>query len=429
MAKLIFTRVPERGDICLGDLATKRVLFAKADSVKGLADIDQTKYEINGVVASRNGNDVLIVFRENATKTWSDRYQFALTVAEGTTAGKLAVNDASAWGAYTDYTIPITAFVDSAEGKATLVEELNAFFQDETNPVFQTQDWVAELGEDGTVNINFAYADYRQASVTYNPGSGAVNRGSDGFTIAANAMPDVPYLANILRKSGYDGGEGSISNMARAIAYFRQDLNSTTYNPKTNVTSILRPYPICLPGYLGTSQYSDGDRCAFLRSVYGEGEQGWLKFMQSCVPVYPTEWGTMGWGDDRASEFTRILAAKRYTSQKKTDEPMCKAAYYAAEKATVSLPKGKWHLPSVMQVAQILDGVQYSVVNNRNADILNKSLYKIGASAVSNASSIWSGFRYGANNAWLAYGSVGYFGYGYFYFGLTAVPVSLFQLA
>ena len=151
--------------------------------------------------------------------------------------------------------------------------------------------------------------------------------------------------------------------------------------------------------------------------------------MQSCVPVYPTEWGTMGWGDDRASEFTRILAAKRYTSQKKTDEPMCKAAYYAAEKATVSLPKGKWHLPSVMQVAQILDGVQYSVVNNRNADILNKSLYKIGASAVSNASSIWSGFRYGANNAWLAYGSVGYFGYGYFYFGLTAVPVSLFQLA
>lgn len=429
MAKLTFTRVPERGDICLGDLSTKRVLFAKADSVKGLADIDQTKYEINGVVAARNGNDVLIVFKENATKTFSDRYQFSLAVTAGTTAGKLAVNDASGWGAYTVYTIPITAFEDSDEGKATLVDELNDFFRDTTNPVFQTQDWVAELGEDGEVNINFAFVDSRQASVTYNPGTGAVNRGSDGFTIAANFMPDVPYFANVLRKSGYAGADGAVSNMARAMTYFRQDINNATYNPTSNVTSVKRNYPVCLPGYLGTSQYSGGDRCALLRATYGEGEQGWLKFLQSCLPVYPTEWGNMGWGDDKASALTRVLAAKRYTSQKKTDEPTCKAAYYAAEKATVSIPKGGWHLPSLMQLAQVLDGVQYNAVNNRNADILNRSINKIGGSAVSNGSFIWSGFRGGPGAAWGSGGNGGCFGSYVFCSGSLAVPVSLFHLA
>jgi hypothetical protein len=429
MAKLRFTRVPERGDICLGNLTTKQVLFAKADSVEALADIDQSKYEINGVVAARDGNDVLIVFKENASKTWAERYQFSLSVTEGTTAGKLAVNDASNWAAYTVYTIPITEFENTAEGKATLVSELNAFFQDTDNPVFQTQDWVAELAEDGTVNINFAYTDYRQASVTYKPSDTAVNRGSDGFTIAANAMPDIPFLANVLRKNGYAGADGAISSMTKALAYFRSDLNNATYNPTSNVASIKRNYPICLPGYLGTSQYSGGDRCALLRSVYGDGEQGWLKFMKSCLPVYPTEWGLMGWGDDIASELTKALAAKRYSSQKKTNEPMCKAACYCDDKATLSLPKGKWHLPSLEQIAQILDGVQYNVVNNRNADVLNKSLNKINGSAVSCSSLLWSAFRVSANLAWFANGNVGFFNGGNFYVSYVAVPVSLFKLA
>ena len=42
---------------------------------------------------------------------------------------------------------------------------------------------------------------------------------------------------------------------------------------------------------------------------------------------------------------------------------------------------------------------------------------------------IWSGFRGGASSAWVASGSYGCFGNGYFDGGYLAVPVSLFQLA
>lgn len=42
---------------------------------------------------------------------------------------------------------------------------------------------------------------------------------------------------------------------------------------------------------------------------------------------------------------------------------------------------------------------------------------------------VWSGFRGGAYLAWVASGGSGYFGSGSFYYGFTAVPVSLFQLA
>ena len=92
---------------------------------------------------------------------------------------------------------------------------------------------------------------------------------------------------------GGTGGEGAISSWPIALAYFRADNSSTTYNPSSDVTDIKRGYPICLPGYLGTSTYQS-DHCAALRAVYGEGEAGWLKFMESCLPVVPSDFGNMG---------------------------------------------------------------------------------------------------------------------------------------
>ena len=421
MAKLIFTRVPERGDVILGELKTKKIVYLKADSFNSLSDIDQTKYEILDVVFKRDGNVVKGVATVNASKTWCERYAFKLTgyTLDGTDrTGVLSIRTADAWGTAKDFTVSYNASTIES-----LVSQLNDYFSANTqytpdggsamdNP-FKTQDWVAEVVDD-YVNLHFSFIDYRQAS----------NTAKTGFAFTANLLPEIPALANMLRNNGATGGEGAISSMTKALAYFRSDLNSSTYNPTSTVTSVKRGYPICLPGYLGTSQYSGGDKCALLRSVYGEGEAGWLKFMESCLPVYPTDWGNMGMSADLAAQYTRVMADKRYTSQVKTNEPMCKAAYYADGLTFQTLPAHSHRLPSTQEMDELLDGVQYNVVNNRNADVLNKTLYKLGGSAISCGSVFWCAFRAYTNNAWNANGNNGFFNNNNMYNSNVSAPVS-----
>ena len=286
------------------------------------------------------------------------------------------------------------------------------------NAVFQTQDWFAVKESDDSITLHFAYTDYRQSSY---------NSGKSGFTLTANLLPDVKALANIRRKNGATGGEGVISSWERALAYFRADNSSTTYNPNADVTDVKRTYPICLPGYLGTSQYQS-DHCAFLRSIYGEGEAGWLKFMQSCLPVLPSDWGNMGMRDGKAR--TQLLASKFYTSHKKTDPtPLCSAAYYAANIETATLPKGTFSLATTEEVFEILDGIKYGTNGSRDADKVNALQNRMGKSAISNGSYLWSCLRSSANNAWYANGYVGFFYSVSMYYACVVVPVAHLKLS
>jgi hypothetical protein len=138
----------------------------------------------------------------------------------------------------------------------------------------------------------------------------------------------------------------------------------------------------------------------------------------------------MGLSEDKAAEWTRIMADTRYTSQKKTDEPMCKAANYCDGITSQTLPAHSYRLPTTREIAEMLDGVQYNVVNNRNADVLNRALNKLGGSSISCGSHFWSAFRYNVNNAWNANGNNGVFNsYGFMYYSYVSVPVSLYRLA
>ena len=304
-----------------------------------------------------------------------------------------------------------------------MVTQLNAFFLDTTNPVFQTQDWYAEADSNNVITLHFAYTDYRQAS--YNAGSG-------GFSFTANFLPGSLALASIRRKHGGAGGEGVISSWWRALAYFRQDNSSSTYNPTSNLTSIKTGYPVCLPGYLGKSAYrKDGetqlDYCALLRQTYGEGEAGWLKYMKSMMPVCPTDYGNMGMRDGH--ERTQYLAAQRYVSHKKTTPTvLCPAAYYCVEIETAILPKGTFHLPTVEEIHYLLEDVRYSASGARSSDPINELQQRMNKAAVDNGSSFWCCLRYYTGGAWLAYGSYGSFSGYVFYSSLVSVPFSLYKL-
>lgn len=416
MAKIQFTKMPRRGDAVLGIKGTQgKVLYVKQESIESSADIPSDLYEIEGVVLKRRGDDVLVGALSQAGKKWCDRYSYALTgyTLDGTSrSGVLSVREASdSWAANHDYTITY-----GCTTVAELIERLNTYFA--ANAPFSTQDWVAEDDGNGGITVHFAYTDWRQAGY---------NTGKSGFSLSANLMPDVVALANIRRRHGGTGGEGVLSSWYRALAYFRQDINSTTYNPKTAVTSKKTTYPICLPGYLGTSAYSGGDQCALLRGIYGEGEEGWLRYMKSMLPVVPTDFGNMGIRD--GLERTRVLASKRYSSLTVSDKPLCPAADYAYTYGTSCLPAGHWHLGTVEDIYDMLDGIMYGTVNDRRADAVNATLLKLGGSAISNGSNLWSCCRYNAYYAWYANGGGGFFISSYMFYGNTVVPVSHLKLS
>ena len=410
MDKNVFTKLPKRGDIVVGNKSTGKLCFITLASFEDVSLSDT--YERIGVVASRTGKKVLYVYKNSADKKFNNRIYWNLTgyTLDGTErSGKITAAFASAsWGTIAK-TITYTA-----SDKDELIAALNAAFAADTD--FTAQDWYATLdGENVVLHCNAS--DYRQYS----------NSASEGFTLSGS-LPDITALANMRRKHGGAGGEGAISSLYRAIAYYRASTGTASYEGNTTVdlTSVRTTYPINLNNYLGHSS-DNQDHCALLRATYGEGENGWLKYMQSCLPVYPTDFGNMGIKDGAA--ICKTMASHKYTSATQlTPAPMFAGADYCNEISTVCLPKGTFHLPTTEELAKVLVSIQYGTSGSRNADVLNEGLYKINGTAISNSSYFWSCLRYYTYGGWNANGNLGFFGSNYMYYANRCVPVALFNL-
>ena len=240
-------------------------------------------------------------------------------------------------------------------------------------------------------------------------------------------MPDVIVSNKLRRKNGAQSVEGVISNMEQALAYYREDKSSSIHNqnPTEVITTIKLQFPICLPGYLGTSSYRDGDKCAFLRSIYGEGEEGWKRFMKSFLPVYPTDYGII---NTTGKELTKVLASKRYNDLDKINEPMCKAAYYCYSIKSTTINEGEFWLPGVQELSIILNDIKYGIVSDINADIGNKALYKVGWTSIKNTSYYWTANRYSYDLGWFSSGNSGYLDFYQFFYKIKCLAVSLYPL-
>ena len=383
-----------------------------------------SNFEVVGVV--RIGVDhpsfrgkVAIMYKAPAVKPISAIYQYRLTgfTCDGTDrTGTLSIRGASdSWAANHDYAISY-----NAANELALVGQLNTYFK--SNEPFKTQGWVAKLNDDNTIDLLFKFTDWRQAGY---------NTGKAGFALSANLFPEWISTTAMLHTNGQRSGEGTIANWARALAYFRDDNSSTTYNPSKDVASVKVSYPICLPGYLGTSQYQS-DHCAYLRSVYGEGEQGWLKFMASFLPMRPTEYGSNGdkakYGDARRNTY--YLASQKYVDADGNTQPASPAADFAANIAFDHelLKKGQWVMPDSDLLFDVIGGIEYPTTNNRDADIINRALKAIGAPAFGNSSYVWSCSRYNAGGCWCAHGGSGYANGGNLYSSNLVVPLVLLEV-
>ena len=403
--------IPKRGDYCIKKIEDKSVHYIDIDSISSISDINDG-YELVGVVCGYINGEVLVVRNPvSHNDPWCDILQYVLTgyTLDGTDqSGGISIRDNSTATANTDYTIPYNATT-----KEDLVEQLNNFFAN--NDAFKTQGFYASVADDKViVHYHFTFANQDNNI-----------KGKNGFTLTQNTMPDVIASVIFRHKNGVQLGEGVISNMERALAYFRNDNSVALYNPTNIVTSVKVTYPICLPGYLGISSYRDGDKCEFLRAVYGEGEEGWKRFMKSFLPVYPTDYGVI---NTTGKELTKVLASKRDNDLDKVDEPMCKAAYYCYSMTSATIDEGEFWLPGVQELSIILNGIKYGTVSDRNADIVNKALYKVGWASISNGASYWSVCRGSYRIGWFGYGYGFFSNSGYFPYRYACLAVSLYPL-
>lgn len=307
--------------------------------------------------------------------------------------GTLSVRESSdSWAAAHDYAVNYNA--DSAEAFAS---QLNAYFK--ANEPFTAQDWVAEADGDGNVTLHYAYTHFSQSS----------NAAKDGFALANATAPEWAYTALMLRRNGTRSGAGTITNWPRALAYFRDDNSNAAYNPASDVTTAKISYPICLPGYLGTSKYQS-DHCSYLRGVYGEGEEGWLRFMESFMPVRPSEYGIFDgsrYGTEKLNTY--YLAGIKYAGQDGAEKYASPAARLAANLGYNHelLKQGEWVLPDIDLLFSLVGQLKYPTTNDRDADPVNSALKAIGAPALEISSSVWSCSRCSPNGGWIAGGSGG----------------------
>lgn len=307
--------------------------------------------------------------------------------------GTLSVFEASDnWAAAHDYAVGYNA--DSAEA---LASQLNAYFK--ANEPFAAQDWVAEADGDGNVTLHYAYTSSPQTS----------NAAKDGFALATATAPGWVNSSEMLRRNGWRIGNGTIMNWTTVLAFFRGDNASTTYNPASDVTRTKLNFPICLPAFLGTSKYQS-DHCSYLRGVYGEGEEGWLKFMETFLPVRPSEYGIFdGSRYGTAKRNTYYLAGIKYAGQDGVEKYASPAANLAANLGYDHelLKQGEWVMPDIDLVFSIVGQLKFPTTNDRDADPVNSALKAIGAPALGNNSGVWSCSRGLTTGAWISVGNTG----------------------
>ena len=402
MAK--FVRIPKRGDIAANDLTTKKTMYIPRALYKA-ADIAGT-HEVLGSVAGIIGNEALIVHPDcGTTARWTDRLwwycsNYSLDGTSHTITFSLYF-ESNSWASAITKTVTY-----SVSTLSELVSALNTAFAADAD--LTAQEWYADV-YDGKIRLTCEDLSWTQPY--YNSASGGLTMGG--------CMSEIVSHASMRRKHGGNDSYGAISSMKRALDFYRNDNGAEEYNGgrTTEQTSIKQGRPINLPTWLGTSTKNPGDFCAALRAVYGEGEEGWKRFMKSCLPVTPTDYGDMGVHDGKS--ICKTLA--KITGRKMSSDSVVQLMAAFAKPYNLvgsTFLNGDFWLPTTEEIAVILEGT------NTSTDPLNIGLTAIGGSTIVNTARLWSCLRFNSSNAWIANGYSGCFDGYYFQYRLTVVPVS-----
>ena len=182
MAKNVFVKVPSYGDVVVGDKESKKILFIAHESFS-LQDLNQDKYEIQGVVGARHGRRVIIIAKNNAAKAWSDKI-----IVE--------IKDVNLDGAEHDGTINYKTEQDWSKGVSVVVTYSATSLQQVANAINEAvltqsemvkQNWHAFVREEKLL-VSFSYLNWQQVDNTF---TGGFAKNSDYY------FGNVPYLSLI----------------------------------------------------------------------------------------------------------------------------------------------------------------------------------------------------------------------------------------
>lgn len=389
MANNVFVKIPERGDACVGRLSDKKLFYIKADTLV-TSELDKSEWEVQGVVSHREGKKVTIVGLNNSgniafcDRVWYYLSGYTLDGAEHTIV--LAIPTKENWDKSVEKTITYTASTVEE-----FISALNAAFEADAD--FTDQDWYADLTADGRVRVHYVAAVRSNYEFT----------AKSGIT-KTNSMPEFNQCTRLSRKSGQATQIGGICSWHRSLAYYRNDNGALPEEGGRTAeqTSIKQVWLINLPTWLGTSTKNPGDFCKPLRGVYGEGEEGWLRFMRSCVSITDTDYGIMMY-DGR--EMSKFLSSFTYTSRKVAEPKyMCPASGWCTRFSTSCLPAGSWHLPAPKELVELMRDITQET---GTPDVLNRTIVAAGGKAISNGSAQWACARYNPRSAWNCGGTDG----------------------
>lgn len=392
MANNIFVKIPERGDACIGRLSDKKLFYIKADTLV-TSELDKSVWEVQGVVSHREGKKVTIVGLNNSggiafcDRMWYYFSGYTLDGSEHTIV--LAIPTKANWDKNVEKTITYTA--NTVE---EFISALNAAFEADAD--FTDQDWYADLTADGRVRVHYVFATWQNYNFT----------AKSGIT-KTNSMPEVKQCTRLRRKSGQAAQIGGICSWHRALSYYHNDNGDKLElgGRKAEQRSLKQQWPINLPTWLGTSTKNPGDFCKALRDVYGEGEEGWLRFMRSCMSATDTDGGIMMYD---GIEMGKLLSSFTYTSRKVTEQKyMCPASGWCASFSTSCLPAGSWHLPTPKELVELVRDITQGT---GTSDVLNRTIAAAGGKTISNGSYRWACARCIPSDAWYCNGTNGCLG-------------------
>ena len=404
------------------------VLYLDANGGKHYIDQDSlvvssipASWKAAGVVAYREGGNVMIMdHHDSGTMTFTSGWMHAILGMQLSGTQTITFQQ---WNGSAN--ADVGTFSTNATTLDAFVEALDLWLRTTGNDP-NGYNWHAEklALEDGSeicAVVTDTMSAYQRSNSIVKESSPS---GVTGSLYLWNLVGQTTNYQNVLRENGGTGYRPGC-NLDRLIEYYRTNNSTTT---PTSMMSVSNGSEI-----MNLDTYRDNQYCADLRAKYGEGETGWLKYMESLMMKWPTRNGDALNMYGNVKSLTMRMAAFTYKNKSGTTVDTFNAAAWSAKvptrnslPASAGLAYGDWYMPDIVEMKKI-----FGRWNVAGTSPVQKALAKISPSDTyfrSLAVARWVPSRNNYGSAWILSNS-GAFSYDSFSNGYDrAVAVALLKL-
>lgn len=402
--KNVLVRVPKVGDILCVDANNKKQFIA-LDTYDG--GTLPAGYTVVGVVASRQGNQALVVHKANAAKKWSDVMIWTLSGA-ALTDGASHTQNFTANGV----TVPITWQTSTLSAFAVAVQS----YLNGQNFGGHSYRCIYDAQKDAVLLIHDTFSEWKEPTFS-------------GVTVTRAIGEDVPQNSTAYRKSGRSIYWGAI-NVRRYFEWAKTSGTVPTADVPVHISAGTDAVKLV--------EFQQNAFCADIRNAYcadpsNPTEDDYFRYVEAEYACeYPSNRASMAEIYRDGKDFTYRLVGKKYLAADGSQKELYPGAEYCAavEYDADGLRKGSWFLPSKYQMGGVWSKLTYghAGVSRASADPINRSLNAIGGSAISCASIAWCSAMLSSYGAWYC-GRSGYFSINYFCYSFMCVPCVLLDLS